>query len=147
MHQLFVRASRTHSKYLRTGYYEVDGLTDPVAVFALPTLAASAAVSFALRSLPAARTLQFWSGAELLGTVQCAAFSSTSGQIPLRPNCRALTLRVPDASRLSETDPRTHGVLLDRLRIESPAGAVYDLLGMRQNDYPGRNDSSKTRAP
>lgn len=128
LYRLFVSARQLAAKWKRKGFYDVDGLTDPIAIFALPTLAGSANLSVSLKPLPADRTLQVWCGPDLVGEMKCAAFSHATGQFAFKPKCRALTLRVPNASRLCDTDPRTHGVLLESLRLETADGESYDLL-------------------
>ena len=116
------------AKYRRTGYYSIDGLIDPVAIFALPVIEGPASLTIALRELPADRTLQIFCGNELLEQHFIHANRALQVNLTFYPQARAITLLVPDASSLSPTDPRTHGVLLESLRIGSVNGPWHDLL-------------------
>jgi GT2 family glycosyltransferase/glycosyltransferase involved in cell wall biosynthesis len=129
LHRLLAHAGLSQAKWRRTGYCDVDGLTAPVAVFALPVFAGLVDLSVSLRSLPAGRTLQVWCGRDLIGEMKCPAFSPSAERFAFEPKSRALTLRVLDASRLCDTDPRTHGVLLESLTLRTAEGTVHDLLG------------------
>jgi glycosyltransferase involved in cell wall biosynthesis len=129
LYRLFASARQLEARWKRKGYYSVDGLTDPVAIFALPVFVGSVNLSVSLRPLPANRTLQLWCGPDLVGEMKCTAFSDATGQFAFRPKSRVLTLRVPNASRLCDTDPRSHGVLLESLIIETAGGESFNLLG------------------
>jgi hypothetical protein len=128
LHRLFFSAGQSEPIWRRRGYYDVDGLTDPLAIFALPRGPDRVTVSVALRPLPAERTLQISCGPDVIGEIQCAAFASAARRFVFEPKSRALTLRVLNASRLSDTDPRTHGVLLESLGLEASNGMSYNLL-------------------
>jgi hypothetical protein len=131
LRQLLHSASHLRPRFRHWGYHEVDGLTNPIAIFALPRFDDPVTLEVGLRPLPAGRTLQIWCGPDLVGAIQCAASSSTAQQFAFQPRSRALTLRVLNAARLSATDPRTHGVLLERLTIGTLKGRSYDLLSAK----------------
>jgi glycosyltransferase involved in cell wall biosynthesis len=115
LQQALHEAARHPARWRRTGYYEVDGLTDPEAVFALPPGQGPGTVHVVLRPLPANRLLQIWCGPDLIDTVNVPAGQTADATFTFVPRVRVLSLRVPNASRLSETDPRVHGVLLQSL--------------------------------
>ncbi len=124
--RLFDALPTNPARWRNSGYHAIDRLIESLAIFALP--AGSTTVRVRTRPLGIARTLEFWSGQTLIGRVSVAAHETTEGGIPLPPGARVLSLRVPDASRLSPTDPRTHGVLLDLLQAAAPDAAPIDLL-------------------
>ena len=126
--EAIVSVANNPAKYRRTGYYSIDGLIDPVAIFALPVIEGPASLTIALRELPADRTLQIFCGNELLEQHFIHANRALQVNLTFYPQARAITLLVPDASSLSPTDPRTHGVLLESLRIGSVNGPLHDLL-------------------
>lgn len=116
------------SRWRHTGYHPADGLTDPVAMFALPRIPGPLEMRIGLRPLPAPRTLQAWCGPDLIETWSIAAFSPARCGKTFLPRARTLTFRVPGANRLCEADPRTHGVLLDSLHVRDGHGVGHDLL-------------------
>lgn len=126
--QGFRQTAAKPARWRQSGYYPEDGLTGPEAIIALPHSPAAQKVAYATRPLGVPRTLEFWSGSQRLGQTAVAAGISTTGDVAVPTGARVLTLRVPDATRLSPTDPRTHGVLLERLQIHAANGTVTDLL-------------------
>jgi hypothetical protein len=116
------------ARWRRSGYHAVDGLIEPLAIFGLPLCSTPQELSFATRPLGVARTLEFWCSGECLAIIPVAAHGETKGQLLLPNGARVITLRVPDATRLSTADARTHGVLLERLFTTNPEGTITDLL-------------------
>lgn len=122
----FRSAADQPARWRSSGYHAIDGLIEPLAIFALPSGATTVRVR--TRPLGIARTLEFWSGPAQLGRVAIAPHENTEGRVALPPGARVLSLRVPDASRLSATDPRVHGVLLEVLQAGKSDTAMIDLL-------------------
>ncbi len=130
LHLLFHEARQRVPRQACRGYHRVDGLTDPTAVFALPWTSGSITVDIRLRPLPADRTLQVWCGPEMAGEMRSKASAPAAARFTFTPKVPSLTLRAVNATRLCETDPRTHGVLLERLAAETAEGASFDLLAL-----------------
>ncbi len=126
--QSFHAIANAPARWQHSGYYPVDGLTDPLAIFALPLVPGPQVLHYTSRPLGISRTVEFLCGASCLAKVRVAADIPTSGCLQLPKGARVLRLIVPDASRLSPTDPRTHGVILGRLQVHHPGGLVSDLL-------------------
>lgn len=122
----FRAAAGQPARWRNSGYHAIDRLIEPLAIFALPPEATT--VRFRTNPLGIARTLEFWNGSVCLERVTIAAHRATEGAIALSPEARVLSLRVPDASRLSATDPRVHGVLLDLLHASGTDAPPVDLL-------------------
>jgi glycosyltransferase involved in cell wall biosynthesis len=112
----------------QAGYHLIDGLTDPLAMFALPPSSGPLKISYATRPLGVSRRLEFYCGTGCQESITVAAHVPTEGFVLVSAWARVLTLRVPDAARLSPTDPRTHGVWLGRLQVQHPDGSLTDLL-------------------
>lgn len=127
----FRRAAASPARFRQRGYYAVDGLIDPVAFFAPPSSPTPLTLSYTIRPLGVARTLEIGFGSQCLATIQVAADRPSEGEVVVPAKVPLLTLRVPDASRLSPTDSRTHGVLLQRLIVQAADGTVTDLLANR----------------
>lgn len=127
LQEAFITAAKSPACWLRDGYYSVDGLTDPIARFALPRPLRPGVLQASFRPLPAARQVQVWCGPDLVGEKLLPASAAATAAWDFTPRTAALTIRVPDASRLSLQDPRTHGVLLERLSWHQP-GCGTDLL-------------------
>lgn len=123
------RAAQNPARWRRTGYHAVDGLTDPLAIFALPLTAGEITLALTLRPLPAARTLQIACGGEMIAELIVPAGQPGNLTVAFAPRARAIVLRVPDAGSLSPTDPRTHGVLLESLQVRTDDGRWHDLRG------------------
>lgn len=111
------------TRWRRDGYHAVDGLLEPLGRFALPDRG-EWELRVQTRPLGIARTLEVRRGAEPIATCPIPANEPAEFTLRLPPGVPTLTLRVPDASRLSATDPRTHGIVLADLRVTGPAGAV-----------------------
>lgn len=122
----FTETAGHSSRFRCSGYHNIDRLIDPVSMYALPET--GDVLNFRTRPLGVARTIEFWSGKDCFGSQEIAAHKSTEGCIPIPKNARVLTIRVPNASRLSVTDPRTHGVLLDTLSVTGGGMRSLDLL-------------------
>lgn len=110
------------------GYYAIDGLVTPGATFGLPALAEPATLQLATRPLGVARQLEIWSGTTCLARAAVPGDGPGRVEVAIPAATRAVTLRVPDASRLSPTDPRTHGLLLASLHLRRADGTAADLL-------------------
>jgi glycosyltransferase involved in cell wall biosynthesis len=124
----FYSTANRPSIWRRTGYHLIDGLTDPLAIFALPLSSGPQKLSYATRPLGVTRQLEFCCGPGCLERITVAANVLTEGFILVSAGAQVLTLRVPDAARLTPTDPRTHGVWLERLQVQHADGRVTDLL-------------------
>ena len=126
----FHQTARASARWRQTGYHPTDGLIEPVAIFALPAEEQSSELCFATRPLGIARTLEFWCGTERVAAVlqPIPPDAPANGCVTLPAGIRTVVLRVPDASRLSVTDPRTHGVLLETLQLRKKDGRLIDLL-------------------
>jgi glycosyltransferase involved in cell wall biosynthesis len=125
--RLQVAATRP-ARYHRNGYHPEDGLLEPLAIFALPACEYGSELSYEFAPLGIARTVEISVGRNLLGRLAVPANEVLSGSIGLPAAARTLSLFVPDASKLSPTDPRTHGVLVRRLQVGAGSGAAVDLL-------------------
>jgi glycosyltransferase involved in cell wall biosynthesis len=115
------------ARWRHDGYHAVDGLLEPLGRFALPSRA-ELELRVQTRPLGVARTLEVCRGAEPVAVCPIPAHEPAEFTLRLPPGVAVLTLRVPDASRLSATDPRTHGTLLTALHVTA-AGATVNLLG------------------
>lgn len=124
----FRRTSATTALWRQSGYYPVDGLIEPLAIFALPRSPAPQRLSYATRPLGVPRTLEFWCGSQRFAQISVDANMAVEGEVTVPAAARVLSVRVPNATRLSATDPRTHGVLLERLQIRNAEGIITDLL-------------------
>lgn len=122
----FRKTATATARFRQLGYHAVDGLTDPLAMFALP--AGTRTLQFQTRPLGIARTAEFRAGDTSLGTFAIAAGVPTTGELAVPPRTRVVTLATPDASRLATTDPRTHGVLLGSLAARREDGITVQLL-------------------
>lgn len=127
LHQALRAAIGSDTVLRRVGYYEEDGLTDPHAVFALPSSLSPGTVQAKIRALPAYRMVEFWCGPDQVHEIGIPAGTESETTFSFVPRTPTLTIRIPNANRLHETDPRTHGILLDGLSWEIPDGKV-DLL-------------------
>jgi glycosyltransferase involved in cell wall biosynthesis len=126
--QAFETVSVRPARFRRRGYHPVDGLLDPVASFALPGGVTGARLNFEFAPLGVARTVEVWTGATLASSLTVPAHAALTGNLELPAGARTLTLRVPDAAKLSPTDPRTHGVLVRRLQVATGSESGTDLL-------------------
>jgi glycosyltransferase involved in cell wall biosynthesis len=123
-----ISMAQTRSVWRHSGYHIADGWTDPVAVFGLPRTINEITLEIKFRPMPALRTVQISCGCLLLADHVIPAARHDRLIVKFIPQSRALTLRVSDASSLSATDPRTHGVWLSSLRVRSVDGTDHDLL-------------------
>ena len=112
----------------RSGYHAIDGLIGPLAIFGLLHSRGARVLNFVTRPLGVARLLEFWCGPECIAKFSIAADVPTAGQVTLPSSARVLSLCIPDATRLDGNDPRTHGILLDSLRMHTVEGAMHNLL-------------------
>jgi hypothetical protein len=96
------------------GFY-LDGWTGPLAAVTLPGTHGPVTLKIRTRPMPADRTLRIELNDVLLETITIPAGQAVERQIPFISQGSPLILRTPSASRLSETDPRTHGVWLESL--------------------------------
>ena len=116
------------SSWRRFGYHSADGVTDPLRIFGLPLTDAPQALHYLTQPLGVSRTLEFWCGDLCVEKIAVAANVPTGGHVVLPANSQVLSLHVPDSSRLSPVDPRTHGVRLTRLYTTTIDGVDTDLL-------------------
>ncbi len=128
LREMLGRAAQGPARWRNCGYYAIDGLTDPVAIFALPAAREEITLTLALRPLPALRTVHLFCGVEPVAQRVVPANQPHQLVVRFMPGVRTITLRVPDAQSLSPTDPRTHGVLVESLRVQTSDGRWHDLL-------------------
>ncbi len=120
--------AREPARCRHLGYYPVDGLTAPRAIFALPAVEREVTLVLTTRPLGVARTLQIACGGKILTEHVIPADRPETLSLTFLPGARALTLGVPDANSLSATDPRIHGILLEELQVQTADGEWHDLL-------------------
>lgn len=115
------------ARFRRRGYHSIDGLIEPLASFGLPPSPGARTVDFEFAPLGVDRTVEAGAGGKVLARMAVPAMTPLAGSFPLPPYCRSFSLAVPDAARLSPTDPRAHGTIVRRLVATGPAGPI-DLL-------------------
>ncbi len=131
----------------RAGYYAEDGLTDPISLYALPIGDGEITLTLRNRPLPVNRTLRITCGRNLLLERILLANQTVELSVTFRPLAKNIVLHVLDASSLSATDPRTHGVLLDQLRIRTIDGHTHDLLEPTKTNHVNLPTLARTREP
>lgn len=118
--------ARSSARWTQCGFHEIDGLAEELAIFALPRRTAPARLRVTTAPLGVERTLVVSCGGSRLATISVAASEPVSTTVRLPAAGRSLVLQVPDASRLSDTDPRSHGVVIESMKIQLANGAVFD---------------------
>lgn len=121
---LSARPARLWSK----GYHEIDGLVERHAVFGLPVSDAPPELILRSRPLGVGRWLEIWNDSECLVRSRIPASTAGTLRVMLPPALKRISLRIPDASRLCDRDPRIHGILLDSLQLNTSADRIHDLL-------------------
>ncbi len=119
--------ARRPARRTTKGYY-TDGWTAPKAYFGTPNTSQRERLELALRPMQAERSLKVYHGSDLIGQVRVPPATSPILRFPVFPRGRPVTLIVPDATRLSDADHRTHGVQIASLSLRDGAGIETDLL-------------------
>lgn len=108
------------------GWYP-DGWTDPIACFALPRQQGSGGIELIFAPMPVARTVRLYLGKTPLGGYQIDAAKPASIRPKTTLTTGTLTLHTVDATNLSPSDHRTHGVLLQEIRFTDSEGGTQVL--------------------
>ncbi len=126
--EAFRSLSARPARIWQKGFHAVDGLVEPQAVFGLPACQSSAELILRSRPLGISRWLEIWDGRNCLVRSRIPASTTKILRVMLPPALKTVSLRIPDASRLCDTDPRVHGIILDSLQLRTTAGITHDLL-------------------
>jgi len=123
-----VEVSHQSARRRSMGYHPIDGLLEAQGFFGLPAKGSHRELSFTCLPLGIRRHLEFWCANRCIARIEVSADGPTRGRLVLPPEGKVLVLRVPDASSLNASDPRIHGVLLEKLALEISGSSPISLL-------------------
>ncbi|KXU34726.1 hypothetical protein AXK11_07740 [Cephaloticoccus primus] len=112
----------THS----VGFHPADGFIEQLATFALPGKE-PVTLHYATIPVGAPRRVEVYADDHFLETLSPPPRKPLTGQLRIPAGTRRLRLNCPDAARLSEDDPRIHGIRLGKLEIHTSGKPVIDL--------------------
>jgi hypothetical protein len=126
-----IDASKSPSRWRKTGFHDADGLTDPVALFAIPKCQGPVTMHLNTKPLGASRNILLCNGRTILTENEIPANQTATIVTKFIPRTPVITIRILNAENLDPDDPRTHGILIEELCMWDAQENFHDLLNSR----------------
>jgi hypothetical protein len=124
---LLLQTAAGPARLQQKGIFPADGLMEHFSAFALPRDFTQGELTLSTLPLFEPRTLIVYCGPEEQRRMVINGDEAGEFKIPIRASGPTLVLEVTNARRMNDQDPRTHGILIQGLRLTS-GDFDWDLL-------------------